>query len=269
MKNLNNKVVVITGAGSGIGAALARLAAQRGARLALCDVNEQGLAETQSQCQATEVMTAIVNVAERDAVETFRDRVLEHFGQVDVVINNAGVAHSQTLEDASYDDFEWVMGINFWGVVYGTKAFLPALKQRPEAAVVNVSSVFGLISVPTQGTYNASKFAVRGFTEALRHETRDSNLHVMCVHPGGIKTRIAHSARFYVGPSGDKDQQKVADQFQKKLARTTPDQAARTILDDLAGKKGRCLIGVDAKLISIISRLVPVNYWQLMSRFVD
>lgn len=268
MKNLNNKVVVITGAASGIGAALARLAAERGARLALCDVDEQGLTETKSQCLNADVMTAAVNVADRSAVETFRDQVLEHFGQVDVVVNNAGVAHSQTIEDASYEDFEWIMGINFWGVVYGTKAFLPALRQRSEAALVNVSSVFGLISVPTQGTYNASKFAVRGFTEALRHETRDSNLHVMCVHPGGIKTRIAHSARFYIGPSGDDDQQKVADQFQQKLARTTPDSAAQTILDDLAKRRGRCLIGADAKLISLISRLMPTNYWQLMSRLV-
>lgn len=268
MKNLNNKVVVITGAGAGIGAALARLAAKRGARLALCDVDQQGLDGTRDQCRDTAVMTAVVNVADRAAVEGFRDQVLEHFGQVDLVINNAGVAHSQTLDDASYEDFEWIMGINFWGVVYGTKAFLPALRQRPEAAVVNVSSVFGLISVPTQGSYNASKFAVRGFTEALRHESRKSNLHVMCVHPGGIKTRIAHSARFYVGPTGDDDQQKVADQFQQKLARTSPERAARTILNDLAKRRGRCLIGVDAKLISLVSRAMPADYWRLMSRFL-
>lgn len=268
MQNLSRKVVVITGAGSGIGAALARLAAQRGARLALCDVNAQGLAETRDQCADADVLIATVDIADRAAVDDFRDQVLKRFGQVDVVINNAGVAHSQTIEDTTYDDFEWIMGINFWGVVHGTKAFLPALKQQKEAALVNVSSVFGLISVPTQGTYNASKFAVRGLTEALRHENRDSNLHVMCVHPGGIKTGIAHAARFYVGPTGEDDQQKVADRFQKKMARTTPDQAARKILDDLARGKERCLIGADAKLISLISRLMPVHYWGLMSRLM-
>jgi len=267
MKNLNNKVVVITGAGSGIGAALARLAAKRGARLALCDVNDKGLADTKAACASSDVLIQAVDVSDRQAMDAFRDAVLDHFGQVDVVINNAGVAHMQTIEDTTYEDFEWIMGINFWGVVYGSKAFMPALQQRPESALVNVSSVFGLISVPTQGTYNATKFAVRGFTEALRHETDNSSLHVMCVHPGGIKTEIAHSARFYVDPKGRRDQKKLADNFVKKMARTTPDQAAQTILDDLAKKKGRCLIGSDAKMISLIARLVPVNYWKIVARF--
>ncbi|MBS64027.1 SDR family NAD(P)-dependent oxidoreductase [Salinisphaera sp.] len=268
MKDLNNKVVVITGAGSGIGRSLATACAQRGARLALCDVNTTGLEETRRECGDAAVLTASVDVSDRAAVEAFRDEVIAEYQQVDLVVNNAGVAHSQTIEDATYEDFEWIMGINFWGVVHGTKAFLPALKKNSGSALVNVSSVFGLISLPTQGTYNATKFAVRGFTEALRHETADSGLHVMCVHPGGIKTGIAHSARFYVGPDGSDDQEKAAGDFVNKLARTTPDQAARKILDDLAKRKGRCLIGIDAQIISAISRLMPVNYWRVMNRMM-
>ena len=266
MKHLKDKVVVITGAGSGIGRSLAELCAQRGAKLALCDVNAAGLAETRATCAPAPVLTATVDVSDRSAVDTFRDQVMAEYGRVDLVVNNAGVAHAQTIEDTTYDDFEWIMGINFWGVVHGTKAFLPELQKNAGSALVNVSSVFGLISVPTQGTYNATKFAVRGFTEALRHETAGSGLHVMCVHPGGIKTGIAHSARYYVGPHGKADQKKAADEFVNKMARTTPDQAAQTILADLGKKKGRCLIGTDAKLISIVSRLFPVHYWRVLER---
>lgn len=268
MKNLDDKVVVITGAGSGIGRSLAELCAARGANLALCDVDHGGLEQTRENCGRAAVLTAVVDVSERAAMEDFRDQVLAEYGRVDLVVNNAGVAHSQTIEHTSYEDFEWIMGINFWGVVHGTKAFLPALKAHEGSALVNVSSVFGLISVPTQGTYNATKFAVRGFTEALRHETADSGLHVMCVHPGGIKTGIAHAARFYVGPNGRSDQASAADDFVAKLARTTPEQAAYKILADLARKRGRCLIGVDAQIISAISRLLPVNYWRLMGRLI-
>jgi len=267
MDNLEHKVCVITGAGSGIGRSLAVACAQRGAYLALCDVSDDGLAETHRLCQSTRVLAAHIDVSERTAMTAFRDQVVAEYGRADLVINNAGVAHSQTIADTEYDDFEWIMGINFWGVVHGTKAFLPELMKNKGSALINVSSVFGLISVPTQGTYNATKFAVRGFTEALRHETAGSGLHVMCVHPGGIKTGIAHSARYYVGPDGKRDQTSAADDFVKKMARTTADQAATVILNDLARKKGRCLIGSDAKLISLVSRLLPVNYWKVMARF--
>lgn len=266
MKDLNNRVVVITGAASGIGACLAEQAAAQGARLALCDISEDGLETTRAACGSADVLTQRVDVADRDAMQAFRDHVIERFGQVDLVINNAGVAHMQMLVDASYEDFEWIMGINFWGVVYGSKAFLPDLAKRPDAALVNLSSVFGLVAVPSQGTYNASKFAVRGFTEALRIEMGETNVHVMCVHPGGIKTAIAHSARFYTDHRGNHNQAKLADNFKNKMARTTPETAARTIYADLAKKKGRCLIGTDAKLISLIARLMPVNYWRVLGR---
>ena len=220
MNNLNKRVVVITGAGAGIGASLARQAAEQGARLALCDVNDAGLAETKTDCGNADVLTEHVDVSDRAAMNAFRDHVIERFGQVDLVINNAGVAHMQMLAEASYEDFEWIMGINFWGVVHGTKAFLADLANRPEAALINVSSVFGLVSVPSQGTYNASKFAVRGFTEALRIEMAGSGVHVMCVHPGGIKTAIAHSARFYTDHRGHRNQEKLADNFKNKIIET-------------------------------------------------
>lgn len=268
MKNLKDKVVVITGAGSGIGRALAFAASGHGAKLALCDVNDKGLAETVELAGTSDIITATVDVSNRGQMEAFRDQTIARFGHADLVINNAGVAVSQTIEDVSYEDFEWIMGINFWGVVYGTKAFIPVLKQRPEAAIVNISSVFGIISVPTQGTYNASKFAVRGFTEALRHEMADTNLHVMCVHPGGIKTNIARAARMYVGPDGATDPKTNSDHFDK-LARTTPEAAARKIYKDLAKRKGRCLIGADATIIDTLARTLPESYWNVASRFLD
>lgn len=267
MRNLKDKVVVITGAGSGIGRALAFAASGYGAKLALCDVDEAGLAETAELAGTSDVITARVDVSQRDQIEAFRDQTVDHYGHADLVINNAGVAVSQTIEDVSYEDFEWIMGINFWGVVYGSKAFIPTLKTRPEAGLVNISSVFGIISVPTQGTYNASKFAVRGFTEALRHEMADTKLHVMCVHPGGIKTNIAKAARMYVGPDGSTDHKQSADQFDK-LARTTPEAAARKIYKDLANRKGRCLIGIDAQIIDKLQRGAPESYWKVVERLI-
>lgn len=267
MKNLHDKVVVITGAASGIGRALAFGASGQGAKLALCDVDEKGLAETAELTGSADVITAKVDVSQRDQMEAFRDQTVAAYGHADLVINNAGVAVAQTFEDVSYEDFEWIMGINFWGMVYGSKAFIPTLKTRPEAALVNISSVFGIISVPTQSTYNASKFAVRGFTEALRHEMDGTNLHVMCVHPGGIKTNIARAARMYVGPDGSTDHKANADRFDK-MARTTPEQAARKIYKDLGKRKGRCLIGTDAKVIDTIARTLPESYWNVLQKLM-
>jgi NAD(P)-dependent dehydrogenase (short-subunit alcohol dehydrogenase family) len=264
MKDFTGKVIVITGAGSGIGRALAEAFDALGARLALADVNSRGLEETRAGLKGTEVLLQALDVADRGAVQSFRDAVLKRFGVVDVVINNAGVSVSQTVEALTYEDFEWIMNINFWGVVHGSKAFLPDLNSRPEAALINVSSVFGLIAVPSQGAYNATKFAVRGFTEALRHEMRGGNLLVMCVHPGGIRTNIARSARFYQGSNGETDAERAASQFEK-IARTTPRQAARTIIQSLRRNEVRCLIGTDAHLIDRIQRWLPVGYWNFIS----
>ena len=268
MKDFQNKVAVITGAGSGIGRALARDLAAAGARLALSDVNQVGLQETADSLGlgGDRLITEAFDVADRDAFYAFAERVTGHFGAAHLVFNNAGVALGATVEDMSYEDFEWLMGINFWGVVHGTKAFLPHLKAAGDGHIVNVSSVFGLIGVPTQSAYNASKFAVRGFTEALRQELEMEGGRVSCtsVHPGGIKTNIARNARMGAGVekiTGDVD--KARRDFEK-MFRTTPEEASQTILKGVKGNKRRVLIGSDARAIDSMQRLMPTAYQRIM-----
>src|ERR1700728_3460221 len=199
MKEFSGRVAAITGAGSGIGRALAHALARQGAHLALSDIDDPSLAETVAQCEGVgvKITSQHLDVADRHAVYAWADQVVADHGTVILIINNAGVALGATVESVSYEDFEWLMNINFWGVVFGTKAFLPYLKQSGEGHVVNLSSVFGLISVPSQSAYNAAKFAVRGFTDTLRMELEieDANVSVTTVHPGGIKTNIARNAR--------------------------------------------------------------------------
>ncbi|MCU5786487.1 SDR family NAD(P)-dependent oxidoreductase [Alloalcanivorax marinus] len=268
MKQFNDKVAVVTGAGSGIGRALAHQLAEAGARLALSDINEAGLRDTARELGLGEdrLITEVFDVADRDAVYGFADRVAGHFGAVHLVINNAGVALGATVEDMSYDDFEWLMGINFWGVVYGTKAFLPHLKRAGEGHIVNVSSVFGLIGVPTQSAYNAAKFAVRGFTESLRQELEIEGGRVSCtsVHPGGIKTNIARNARMADGMERITGDPEKARRDFEKMFRTTPEEAARTILKGVRGNKRRVLIGSDARAIDSMQRLMPTAYQRIM-----
>jgi NADP-dependent 3-hydroxy acid dehydrogenase YdfG len=267
MYMLKDKVVAITGAGSGIGRALAQELDRKGCRLALTDINEQGLAETAATLSKAP-HTQKLDVARRDDVYAWAETVKREFGTAHVVINNAGVAVAQTIDQLSYEDFEWLMDINFWGVVYGTKAFLPTLLAQREGVVVNLSSLFGLVAVPANGAYNAAKFAVRGFTEALRHELKDSGVTAICVHPGGIKTNIAANSRFYVGPDGTTDHKASADRFQR-IAATTPQQAARTIIRAIETGQERLLIGADAKLISFLQRLMPAGYWHVMSAIMQ
>ncbi|MBM7332607.1 SDR family NAD(P)-dependent oxidoreductase [Alloalcanivorax marinus] len=268
MKQFNDKVAVVTGAGSGIGRALAHQLAEAGARLALSDINETGLRDTARELGLGEdrLITEVFDVSDRDAVYGFADRVAGHFGAVHLVINNAGVALGATVEDMSYDDFEWLMGINFWGVVYGTKAFLPHLKRAGEGHIVNVSSVFGLIGVPTQSAYNAAKFAVRGFTESLRQELEIEGGRVSCtsVHPGGIKTNIARNARMADGMERITGDPEKARRDFEKMFRTTPEEAARTILKGVRGNKRRVLIGSDARAIDSMQRLMPTAYQRIM-----
>ncbi len=269
MKDFQNKVAVITGAGSGIGRALARDLAAAGARLALSDVNQVGLQETADSLGlgSDRLITEAFDVADRDAFYAFAERVTGHFGAAHLVFNNAGVALGATVEDMSYEDFEWLMGINFWGVVHGTKAFLPHLKAAGDGHIVNVSSVFGLIGVPTQSAYNASKFAVRGVTEALRQELEMEGGRVSCtsVHPGGIKTNIARNARMGAGvekiTAADAD--KARRDFEK-MFRTTPEEASQTILKGVKGNKRRVLIGSDARAIDSMQRLMPTAYQRIM-----
>lgn len=260
MKSFANKVAVITGAGSGIGRALAQQLSEEGALLALSDVNEKGLEETQASLKGSGKVTLTkLDVADRSAFEQYANDTITEFGHVDILFNNAGVALAQTVEDCSYDDFEWLMNINFWGVVYGTKSFLPHMLTRPEAAIVNVSSIFGIIALPTQSQYNAAKFAVRGFTESLRQEVKDSNLNVSCVHPGGIKTNIVVNGRIHASMVGEQTHAQQIEEF-NKMARTTPAKAAQTILKGVNKNKRRILIGQDAKFMDRIQRLFPEKY---------
>ncbi len=264
MKDLNNKVAVVTGAGSGIGRSLAKSLAARGCRLALSDVNETGLAETVSELGGADVKTYKLDVSDRDAIYAHAEQVAKDFGQVNLVINNAGVALSASVSEMSDDDFKWVMDIDFWGVAHGTRAFLPHLIASGDGHVVNISSVFGLISVPKQSAYNAAKFAVRGFTEALRQEMKLENqpVAVSCVHPGGIRTNIANAAR--MGKSENADAQRKGFD---KLARTTPDKAAEIIIKGILRDESRILVGPDAWGIDAINRLLGSAYQPLVERF--
>jgi NAD(P)-dependent dehydrogenase (short-subunit alcohol dehydrogenase family) len=268
MKDLKDKVVAITGAGSGIGRATALAFAREGAHLALSDVNAQGLAETAEQARALGVTVTHteVNVADRAAVYAWADEVQRAHGRVHVIVNNAGVALGAPIETMRFEDFEWLMDINFWGVVYGTKAFLPLLRRAGEGHVVNISSVFGLFAVPTQGAYNASKFAVRGFTECLRIElaAQDSPIGVTCVHPGGIRTNIAAASRVDAdGSWGITSAAQAAQEFEK-VARTTPERAAQRIVRAVRRNQPRLLIGADAFIFDKLVRLMPLGFQRLM-----
>lgn len=263
MKTLKNKVVAITGAGSGIGRALAVLCAQQGAKVAISDVNEKGLAETKAlvRAEGAKAHAARVDVADRAAVYAWAAAVEAALGPADVIVNNAGVSLSDTIERMKIADFEWLMGINFWGVVYGTKAFLPQLLQRPAGHIVNISSVFGFIGVPSQSAYNSAKFAVRGFTEALRQELAATKVRVTVVHPGGIRTNIVRYGRHYRDPFGEEttDISKLADEF-AQTAWTTAEAAALQIRDAILHEQPRLLIGADSYVIDWMQRLFPERY---------
>jgi short-subunit dehydrogenase len=265
MKTVRGKVAAITGAASGIGQATAVLLAKSGCHVAISDVDEQGLQQTAERCRThgVEVRTARVDVARREQVHGWADEVARELGAVHLIVNNAGVAVGATIEDTSYEDFEWLMNINFWGVVHGTKAFLPHLRAAGEGHIVNISSVFGLIGVPTQGAYNAAKFAVKGFTEALRQELEVDapTIGVTCVHPGGIKTNIARSARM-VERAGWVDA-KSAGEFERLFA-TRPERAAEDILEAILRNRRRQLIGSDAVVIDLMQRAMPTLYQRLL-----
>ena len=259
MKSFAGRVAAITGAASGIGRALAQDLARRGSHLALCDIDEAGLAETVTLCEGhgVKVTSQRVDVADRDAVYAWADQVVADHGKVNLIFNNAGVALSATIEAMSYEDFEWLMNINFWGVVHGTKAFLPHLEASGEGHVVNLSSVFGLLSIPSQSAYNAAKFGVRGFTDALRIELdlSDGNVSSTTVHPGGIKTNIARNGRMDASVAALSGGLERAHAEFDKVAMTSPEKAARQILAAVQKNKRRALIGPDAKLLDLISRL--------------
>lgn len=262
MNDTKQPVAVVTGAASGIGRALAQLLDREGHHVALCDVNEAGLQETVSSLSHAS-LAKVVDVSKREQVEAFAAAVVQQYGRVDLVVNNAGVTVSDSLTTVSYEDFEWLFGINFWGVVYGTKAFPPTMLAQRSGVVVNLSSVFGIIAWPHQGVYNASKFAVRGFTEALWRDLEGTGVRAVSVHPGGIKTNIAKTARFRTAPQGIKDHAHLAHSFDR-AARTTPDEAARVIWQGVKKGKRRVLIGADAKLLAWLQRLAPDGYPEVL-----
>jgi NADP-dependent 3-hydroxy acid dehydrogenase YdfG len=251
------KVAVVTGAGSGIGKSLAQLLAGRGFKLALVDWNAAALEETKKSVEV-EVLTQSFDVSKREGWQTFAAAVLEKLGRVDWVVNNAGVDLAESIASVSYEDFEWIMGVNFWGVVHGTKTFLPTLLKQGSGAVVNVSSVLGLVGYQMHGTYCASKFAVRGFTESLRYELRGTGVLAACVHPGGIKTNIVRNSRFRSDVNEINHDEAVS--FFDHIARTTADEAARVIADGVEAGRCRILIGADAVAIDTAQRLMPSSY---------
>lgn len=267
LTSLDNKVVVITGAGSGIGRALAVNAAGKGALLALSDVDESGLAQTGDLAKnagAREVRSDHVDVADRTAVGAWASSVADQFGRVNVVFNNAGVALAGDFEEMEYSDFEWIVGVNFWGVVHGTKEFLPHLIASGEGHVVNLSSLFGLLSIPGQSAYNATKYAVRGFSEAVRQELLVAGhpVGVTVVHPGGIKTAIARNARV----TASEDKTETAQVFDKKLARMTPEKAAGIIVDATLSGKPRVLVGIDAHLLHNWAKFTGARYQDIVAK---
>jgi short-subunit dehydrogenase len=259
VRGFAGRVAAVTGAGSGIGRALAEELARRGAHLALADVDEEALAEVAGSCagEGVKVTTCRLDVAQRSAVEAWAASVVEEHGRVDLVVNNAGVALLAEVAAMDLDDLEWLVGVNFFGVVHGTKAFLPRLIERGEGHIVNVSSVFGLLAVPTQSAYCAAKFAVRGFTEALRTELEIARCGVSCttVFPGGVRTNIARRARVeesIAAAAGGR--QGVAERFER-ICLTRPPAAARRILAAVEHDRARLLIGPDARFIDLLSRL--------------
>ncbi|MBV06550.1 MAG: short-chain dehydrogenase [Gammaproteobacteria bacterium] len=279
MKTFRDKVAVITGAGSGMGRYLAVLLAKDGADVVVCDVNAETLNETVEMLRQYNVSVSshILDVADKEAVEALPEKVIEQHGKVDLVFNNAGVTTGSHFKDMDEENWDWVMGINLGGVINSTRAFIPHMIDRPEAAIVNTSSIFGMVAVPGQTVYHATKFAVRGFTESLALEMSESNpnLQVHCVHPGHIGTNIAASARMDEeefkkqldeqknSPSiftrkAPKSLEEMADQFRE--GGMHPSKAANIILNGVKKNKSRIFIGLDAKLLDLSQRLFPKHY---------
>lgn len=262
-----NSVAVITGAASGIGRALAvRFAQEKIAGIAICDVNQVGLRETLAMLETSGVKATkhAVDTSKLEQIEELKNDVLAAHGRATHLVNNAGVGLLGTFEQISLEDFEWLMNINFWGVVYGCKVFLPVLKEQEAAHIINISSVFGMVAPPEQTAYCSSKFAVRGFTESLRHELEETTVRVSSVHPGGIKTNIARNSRIGAGTPEDYKAQGV--KFFDKVAQTSPEQAAEVIVRGIKSENPRILIGKDALAINYVSRLFPRKYLKVIEK---
>jgi short-subunit dehydrogenase len=269
MRLAKTTVAVVTGAGSGIGRAVALALAREGCALALADKDSHTVANTAAEAKkagAGTVSTHAVDVADLAAMTRFRDEVKQAHQYVHLLVNNAGVALVGELEELSVDDMRWLVDINFWGVVYGTRLFLPLLRESRQAHIVNISSILGIVAVAGQSAYAASKFAVRGFSEAVRHELAGSGIRVTTVHPGGVRTNIARHARLPAKSDPARREQTVKG-FDR-LARTTPDQAAARIVRAIKRNQQRVIIGPDAWIMATLRWLMPVNYWRVVDRLL-
>ncbi len=260
---------MITGAGSGMGRCLAQQLAALGASLALSDVNEAGLAETRALLSEArgKITCHVLDVASEEQVERFAAAVAAEHGRATWLFNNAGVALLGNFEEISLQDFRWLMDVNFWGVIYGTAYFLPLLKQEKRAHIVNTSSLLGFVGAIGQSAYCASKFAVRGFTESLRHELAETSICVTCVHPGFVRTAIARNAK-RGGRAAEALYDESMARFQR-IARTDASVAAAKILDGVEKRKARVLIGVDAYFVDGWQRLKPASYWPMLAKQFD
>jgi NADP-dependent 3-hydroxy acid dehydrogenase YdfG len=265
MKSFSQQVAVITGAGSGMGRALAIELAKQNCAVAISDVVEETLLETAAMLREynVKVSSECLDIADRSAVERYARDTYETFGKINLVFNNAGVSVTDSAEHMSYADFEWLMNINFWGVVHGTKAFLPYLQQADQAHIINTSSIFGILSFPTQSAYNASKFAVRGYTESLRQELSDTHIGVSCVHPGGVKTNIVNTSRYTTADNESPTKEELMETFQE-MAGLTSEEAALVILNGVKKNKARILVGKDAHFLALVARIVPASYPKLL-----
>ena len=285
MKTFKEKVAVITGAGSGMGRYLAVLLAKEGADVSVCDVNEETLNETVEMLRKYNVSVSshLLDVSDKDAIEALPKKVIDQHGKVDMVFNNAGVTTGSHFKDMDEDNWDWVMGINFDGVINSTRAFIPHMVDSPEAAIVNTSSIFGMVAVPGQTVYHATKFAVRGFTESLAMEMRETNpnLQIHCVHPGHIGTNIAADARFdeenfnqdetqvsnsIFTRNAPKSQKEMGDLFRE--GGMHPSKAAEIILNGVKKNKTRIFIGLDAKLLDLSQRIFPKHYHKTWALFM-
>jgi NAD(P)-dependent dehydrogenase (short-subunit alcohol dehydrogenase family) len=262
---LKGRAAIITGAASGIGRAVAQSLARRGCHLALADVNEAGLEETARSCATgTRITYHRLDVSEREAIAAFPAVVRGAHGGIDLLVNNAGVAVGGTFEQVAEADFDWLIAINFFGVVRMTRAFLPMLKASDDARIVNISSIFGIIAPPGQTAYCASKFALRGFSESLRHELKGTHVGVTVVHPGGVATSIARNAR--VPQTMTREEFRAAVGPVEAQLKLPPDAAAETIVGAVERRQPRVIVGSDAKFAAMIERMAPVAHWEWLQR---
>jgi short-subunit dehydrogenase len=270
---LRNGVAVITGAAGGIGGALASILAGRGCHLALADKEAEGLAAVAEKARLSGVTVSkhVFDVADAQAIREFPEAVRTCHGRATVLVNNAGVALGGTFDEVSEEEFDWLFEINFWGVLRMMKAFLPLLREQPAAQIVNISSVLGLIGPPSQCAYAASKFAVRGLSEVLRHELEEENspVRVSVVHPGGVRTGIAVNARVAAAAVRKEEDADAEASRYKKLLSLAPEKAAAQIVRGLERRRKRILVGNDARMIDLVQRSWPAHYWYFLSKKLD